>query len=97
MLLVKFNAKFAGYKPEQLNALYEQMVDRFEALPGVKEASVSGQPALIGGNWNSPIRVRGHDNGPNVDTGTSLNRVGPGFFETMAIPVVQGRAMSSNG
>jgi predicted permease len=94
VLLVKFNAKFAGYKPEQLNALYEQMVDRFKALPGVKEASVSGQPALIGGNWNSPIRVRGHDNGPNVDTGTSLNRVGPGFFETMAIPVVQGRAIA---
>ena len=93
VLLVKFNAKFAGYKPEQLNALDERMVERFKALPGVRAASVSGQPALIGGNWNSPIRVRGHDNGPNVDIGTSLNRVGPGFFDTMSIPVVQGRAI----
>ena len=93
VLLVRFNAKFAGYKPEQLNALYERMVERFKALPGVKSASVSGQPALIGGNWNSPIRIPGHDNGPNADIGTSLNRVGPGFFETMAIPVLQGRAI----
>ena len=36
VLLVKFNSKFAGYKPEQLNALYERMVERFTALPGVK-------------------------------------------------------------
>ena len=94
VLLVKFNAKFAGYKPTQLNALYERMVDRFKALPGVKSASVSGQPALIGGNWNSPIRIRGREIGQKDDIGTSLNRVGPGFFETMAIPVVQGRAIA---
>jgi len=93
VLLVRFNAKFAGYKPEQLNALYERMVDRFEALPGVKAASISGQPAMIGGNWNSPIRVRGSESGPHDDVGTSLNRVGPGFFATMGIPVVQGRAI----
>jgi predicted permease len=93
VLLAKFNAKFAGYKPEQLNALYERMVGRFKALPGVKSASVSGQPALIGGNWNSPIRIRGHKAGPNEDLGTSLNRVGPGFFATMAMPVLQGRAI----
>ena len=94
VLLVNFNPKFAGYKPAQLNALYERMVERFEALPGVKVASVSGQPALIGGNWNSPIRIPGHDNGPNADIGTSLNRVGPGFFATMAMPIVQGRAIA---
>jgi predicted permease len=94
VLLVRFNSKFAGYKPEQLNALYERMAERFTALPGVRSASVSGQPALIGGNWNSPIRIRGHEAAPNDDLGTSLNRVGPGFFETMAMPVVQGRAMA---
>ncbi|HTD57218.1 MAG TPA: ABC transporter permease, partial [Silvibacterium sp.] len=93
VLLVKFSPKFAGYKPEQLNALYERIVERFKTLPGVKAASVSGQPAMIGGNWNSPIRIRGHEDGPNADLGTSLNRVGPGFFATTGIPVTQGRAI----
>jgi len=96
VLLVKFNAKFAGYKPEQLNALYDRMMERLSGLPGVRSASVSGQPALIGGNWNSPIRVRGHEVAPNEDLGTSLNRVGPGFFETMGMPIVQGRAIGPN-
>ncbi|MBV8632189.1 MAG: ABC transporter permease, partial [Silvibacterium sp.] len=93
VLLVKFNPKFAGYKPAQLNALYERMVERFKALPGVKSAGVSGVPALIDGNWNDLIRIRGRETRPNDDLDTSLNRVGPGFFETMSIPVMQGRAI----
>jgi predicted permease len=93
VLLVRFNAKFAGYKPEQLNALYSRMVERFNALPGVRSAAISGSPAMIGGNWNSAIDIRGHVAAPDEDTATSLNRVGPGFFETMGMPILRGRAI----
>jgi predicted permease len=91
LLLVKFSAKFAGYKPEQLNALYARLMDRMNALPGVRSATFSGQPALIQGNWDSPIRIRGYQPAPNEDIGTSLNRVGPRYFETIDMTVVQGR------
>ena len=93
VLLVRFNPKFAGYKPEQLNALYARLMDRMNALPGVRSATFSGQPALIRGNWNSPIRVRGYQPAPNEDIGTSLNRVGPRYFETIGMPVIQGRSI----
>ncbi len=91
LLLVKFSAKFAGYKPEQLNALYARLMDRMNALPGVRSATFSGQPALIQGNWDSPIRIRSYQPAPNEDIGTSLNRVGPRYFETIDMTVVQGR------
>ncbi|HEX3471338.1 MAG TPA: ABC transporter permease [Silvibacterium sp.] len=91
LLLVKFNAKFAGYKPEQLNAMYARLMERMNALPGVRSATFSGQPALIQGNWNSPIRIRGYQAAPNEDLGTSLNRVGPRYFETIGMPIIQGR------
>ncbi len=93
VLLVRFSPKFAGYKPEQLNALYARLMDRMNALPGVRSATFSGQPALIRGNWNSPIRVRGYQPAPNEDIGTSLNRVGPRYFETIGTPVIQGRSI----
>ena len=93
LLLVKFNAKFAGYKPEQLNALYARLMDRMNALPGVRSATFSGQPALIRGNWNSPIRIRGYQAAPNEDLGSSLNRVGSRYFETIGMPVIQGRSI----
>src|SRR5882757_4526582 len=40
-LVANLNFKAAGYKPEQLAPLYDQLQDRLEALPGVQSASFS--------------------------------------------------------
>ena len=89
VLLVRFNAKFAGYKPQQLNGLYERMLTRFEALPGVRSASLSGVPQINRGAWNSPITVEGRVAQSDRDDSTLLNRVGPRYFETIGIPVLR--------
>ena len=94
VLLVEFNAKFAGYKPEQLNGLYETMLARLSALPGVRSATLSGGPPMSGGRWNSPIFIQGHTARPNEDLSTLLNRVGPRYFETTGIPLLSGRTIS---
>jgi predicted permease len=93
LLLMVFNPKFAGYKPEQLNSLYERILDRLNALPGVRSATLAGTPPIHSGNWNSPIFVEGHVAAPNEDTSTLLNRVAPRYFETVGIPVLRGRAI----
>jgi predicted permease len=93
VLVVAFNAKFAGYKPEQLNNLYERMLDRIDALPGVRSATLSGSPPIHNGNWNSPIFIDGYTAGPDEDISTLLNRVGPRYFETLGIPVLRGRSI----
>jgi predicted permease len=95
LLLMVFNPKFAGYKPEQLNALYETMLARMDALPGVRSATVSGAPPVSGGSWNSPIFFPGHTPGPDEDTTTLLNRVGPNYFETLGIPLLRGRTIGA--
>ena len=91
LLLIRFNPKFAGYKPEQLNNLYERILDRLNALPGVRSATIAGAPPMSGGSWNSPIRVEGYTPQPNEDIGTLLNRVGPRYFETLGTPILRGR------
>lgn len=95
VLLVEFNAKFAGYKPEQLNGLYERMLARVEALPGVRSATVSGGEPMSRGRWNSPIFIQGQSAPPDKNISTFLSRVGPGYFESMAVPVVSGRVMGA--
>jgi predicted permease len=93
ILLVRTNPKFAGYKPEQLNGLYERMLSRLNALPGVTSSSISGVPAINPGNWNSPIFIKGYTAAPGENINTLMNRVGPQFFETMGIPVLRGRSI----
>jgi ABC-type antimicrobial peptide transport system permease subunit len=91
--LVKTNPKFAGYKPEQLNALYDRILTRVDALPGVRSATISGGLPIAHGNWGSPITIQGRINAPNEDVSTLLNRVTAGYFETVGIPLLRGRTI----
>jgi predicted permease len=93
LLLVKTNPRFAGYKPEQLNALYERILTRVQALPGVRSAALSGQLPIARGNWGSPITIIGRRVTPNEDVTTYLNRVSAGYFETLGIPLMRGRTI----
>ncbi len=95
ILLVRTSPKFAGYKPEQLNALYERILNRMDALPGVRSATLSGGLPMWHGNWGSPITILDRPTTPNEDVSTLLNRVSPGYFETMGIPLVGGRTIGA--
>ena len=92
VLLVRFNAKFAGYKSQQLNPFYLRILESVGAIPGVRSASFSGSPPISGGNWNSPITFKGVVM-DKKDMSTLLNRVGPRYFETVNIPLSHGRTI----
>ena len=91
VLLVEFNAKFAGYKSEQLDGLYQRILDRLDALPGIRSAALAGTPPISAGSWDSPIFIQGYTPAPDEDISTLINRVSPRYFETLGIPVLQGR------
>ncbi len=95
-LLVEFNAKFAGYKPAQLNGLYGAMLTRLSAVPGVRSASLSGGPPIGGGRWICPIYFEGRTVRPNEDLSTLLNSAGPRYFETMGMSILRGRSITAD-
>jgi predicted permease len=95
VLLVNTNPKFAGYQPERLNALYDRILTRVNALPGVRSAGFSGGPPVSRGNWGSPIDIDGRLTPPNEDISTLLNRVSTGYFETLGIPLLRGRTIQA--
>jgi predicted permease len=93
-LVANLSFKAAGYKPEELPALYEQVQDRLESLPGVHSASLS---------LNSPqnlccvtvdISIGGRSDTWIGDVDTAFSRVGPRYFETIGTPVLRGRAIT---
>lgn len=92
VLLVNTNPKFAGYPAERLNALYDRILDRVDALPGVRSASLAGSPPLRRGTWGSPIAI---DSRPTTafQDDSLLNRVTSGYFETLGIPLLRGRTI----
>jgi predicted permease len=80
-----------GYDGPRSLALFEQLEDRLSALPGVTSAVFSMVPLLAGDNWNNGVGVEGFQAGPDTNTSAAFNSVGPGFFRTMGMPLMQGR------
>jgi predicted permease len=91
VLLVNIDARLAGYSPGQITGLDQRILDTLSDLPGVRSATISSFPPMIGGGWNDDISAEGHVRQPNEDIGSWLNGVGPNYFETIGIPMVLGR------
>ena len=94
ILLVGIDARKAGYKPEQTPALYQSLLDRFEAIPSVRSATLENFEPLSGDSWGSGIAIEGKP--LSRDTGIMVQRelVGPRYFETEGIPILRGRDIS---
>ncbi len=80
-----------GYTPERSKILFERLEERLAAVPGVTAVSSSLVPALAGSNWGSDVSVQGFKAGPDTDTNSRYNEIGPDYFRTMGIPLLLGR------
>ncbi len=76
-------------------AFYTQLVDRVEALPGVEHASVTLTLPATG--WaGAPVRIAGRPEQPlNRRPIAIVQQISPGYFSTLAIPLVHGRAFTT--
>jgi predicted permease len=84
-----------GYTPERSRALFERVERELAALPGVTSVAASLVPLLAGNNWGNSVSVQGFEAGPDTDTGSNYNEVGPGYFRTVGIPLLAGREFTT--
>src|SRR2546425_1736317 len=68
-----------------------QLVDRVQAIPGVRSASLSLFGLMEGNGWTTRAIVPGYTPRSEQDTDVELNLVGPKFFETVDMPILAGR------
>ena len=97
LLLFRVNPSLNRYDEKQTTALYHDLLERLQSVPGVRGAALSS-PALLSGSVNSTsIYVQGRSySGSRQGENNGINRlvVSPNFFEVMGIPVVLGRAFT---
>ena len=81
----------SGYTPARRVNLQKQLLERLESLPGVRSASLSHVGLLSGSRSTDDIVVEGYAQRPDEDLKCYQLWVGPKFFATMGIPLLQGR------
>ncbi|HEV7683388.1 MAG TPA: ABC transporter permease [Pyrinomonadaceae bacterium] len=86
----------AKYKEEsQRSAFYVDLLRRVEDLPGVSSAAIVNHLPLGGSNSSSSFLVEGIPEPPPGQEFEARYRVcSPGYFQTMGIPLMQGRAFT---
>jgi predicted permease len=96
LLLFGVDGSLSGYTREQLGGLYGRIQETVGALPGVRAVSLS-RHALIGdGSSQSSCSIPGRGKRRDEEMLAYGNCVGPGFFETMGIPLLLGRGLRAS-
>jgi predicted permease len=97
LVLFRVNPQLNRYDDARAAQLFQDMIDRIGALPGVRAVALTNPP-LLSGNVNSTsifVRGRTYELGAQQD---SINRlvVSPNFFDVMGIPLLRGRGFTDH-
>ncbi len=87
-----FDLDLKGFNQEKGIRFYASMVERVRALPGVESAALANRAPLDISTPTTDVMINGYQPPPGKSAiPISFYRTGPGYFETMAIPLVAGR------
>jgi predicted permease len=97
--LIGFNIDpiLAGYKTEQMKPFYQRLTDTLAATPGVKAVSLAEMRILEDDEWDSSMTVEGYSPSKEGEHAEPyMNRISPGYFNTLGVPIVNGRDFTLN-
>jgi predicted permease len=73
---------------------YRQLTERLSRTPGVNAVTLAVMPLLDGNEWDSTVTVEGYTAKEGEWVDPHMQFISPGFFQTLAIPVLLGRDFS---
>ncbi len=82
------SARYPG-QPQRLQ-FFERLEERVRGLPGVESVAFANRLPLRGG-WSSGMVI---DSAPDTPVSPDFQAVSPGYFGTLGIPLVRGRALT---
>ena len=94
LLSFAVNPALNGYKPERSLQFFRQLTERLGRTPGIAAVSLAVIPLLDGNEWDSTVTVEGYSTKEGEWVDPHMQFVSPGFFQTLAIPVMLGRDFS---
>ncbi|HXN98504.1 MAG TPA: ABC transporter permease [Candidatus Acidoferrales bacterium] len=89
--IVTMNGYSASRTRDQVAAYYDQLLQRVRQLPGVHSASYSSFAPISGKEVGVNVVVEGYTLRPGEVANERFVGISPGYFETMGIPLLQGR------
>jgi len=90
--VVHINPQAAGYKNTEVEPLYQAIVDRFHAIPGVLKVGLATYTPMEDNNWGSGVKIQGE---PDTNKGASWVKCTPEYFDSVGTHLVMGRGFTT--
>jgi predicted permease len=87
--MLETDVRFAGYRDAAAQNVYDEILRRIAAVPGVESAALLNSLPMR--SADAPIVVEGAPGNAGSPVDGSMIWAGPGFFETLRIPLLHGR------
>jgi len=84
-----------GYSQERMRGLFERLQENIGRLPGIRAASMAEVTLLAGDNEVTTIDIEGYHAKEDEDMNVFQNKIGPGFFATLGMPLLAGRDLTN--
>lgn len=90
--LLEFNLdpSLNGYSNQQAESFFERLNVELRAMPGVSSVGLSSMPILKGYAWQNAV-IGEKSSGELQQEQPVLSEVGPNYFATLGIPILEGR------
>jgi len=94
VLLLSLDLGRQNYDDNKGRIFYQQLIERARSLPGVQSVSLANRIPLGFGHQRRSVSIEGYTRQPNEELEFDYATVGPGYFETMRVPLTRGRAFT---
>src|SRR5262249_36804867 len=94
VIMFRLSPELNGYSPDRSRAFFERVEDALAVLPGVTVVTSGTVPLLSGSNWGNNVAVEGFDAGPDTDTNSRFNLIGPQYFQALGMTLLSGRELT---
>jgi predicted permease len=91
LVTFQLSPALSGYSETRAVQFNRDLLERLRTAAGVKSAAMAAVPILSGNEWDSSTAVEGHTYADGEDQQAFMNALSPGYFETMHIPILEGR------
>lgn len=82
-------------KPEAVARMFQDMVEKVRAVPGVTSVALTNSITMDGSNNNDPIFAEDHTYAEStIPPIRRYKRISPGIFQTLGNPLIAGRDLS---
>jgi predicted permease len=93
--LAAFDLRTSGYDQTTAAEFFGQLAEKLHGMPGVEAVSMERYvPLWFTGRSYTPVQIEGYAPQAQEDMNIDLNVVGANYFQTLEIPIAEGRDFS---